>query len=240
MNWCVPRIWEGGDVWILGGGPSVTRQFEIPDSVVEEVRKGVSPPTTYSPYMEALHDKHVIGINVAYLIGDWMDMVFFGDNKFFLAHRERLATWPGLKVSCHSSTAKIDWVKHLERDTTHPRGISPDPRKISWNCNSGASAVSVAANAGAKRIILLGFDMTINGNGNRHWHNLYHSTVPVPPNARGRGGLPRAVHLPFDRHLRGFPDMARDAKLRGIEILNVCPESAITVFPKITLEDVLR
>jgi hypothetical protein len=34
--------------------------------------------------------------------------------------------------------------------------------------------------------------------------------------------------------------MARDAKLRGIEILNVCPESAITVFPKVTLKDILK
>ena len=94
MTWRVPRIWEGGDVWILGGGPSVTKQFDIPEQVVQSVMDGTSPPSVYSPYMKALHDKHVIGINVAYLIGDWIDMVFFGDNKFLLKHLERLSEWP--------------------------------------------------------------------------------------------------------------------------------------------------
>ena len=73
MIWSVPRMWEEGDVWILGGGPSVPRQFGIPEKVVQDVINGISPPSVYSPYMKALHDKHVIGINVAYLIGNWID-----------------------------------------------------------------------------------------------------------------------------------------------------------------------
>jgi len=91
MKWSVPRMWEGGEVWILGGGPSLTKQFDIPDNVVQDVMKGISPPSVYSPYMEAIHNKHVIGINVAYLIGEWIDMCFFGDNKFFMPHQHRLA-----------------------------------------------------------------------------------------------------------------------------------------------------
>ena len=97
MIWQVPRIWEGGDVWILGGGPSVPKQFNIPDKVVQEVVAGASP-SVYSPYMSFLHNKHVIGINVAYLIGDWIDMVFFGDASFFLPHQQRLAVFTGMKL----------------------------------------------------------------------------------------------------------------------------------------------
>lgn len=74
MNWIVPKIWEGGDVWIIGGGPSLTKQFDIPNDVVQRVLAGNAPPSVYSPYMSYLHDKHVIGINVAFLIGDWIDM----------------------------------------------------------------------------------------------------------------------------------------------------------------------
>jgi hypothetical protein len=51
--------------------------------------------------MQALHSKHVIGINVAFMIGDWIDMVFFGDGGFFLKHKAALAKFPGLKVTCH-------------------------------------------------------------------------------------------------------------------------------------------
>jgi hypothetical protein len=241
MNWEVPRIWEGGDVWILGGGPSVTKQFDIPDTLVQEVMNGVSPPSIYSPYMEVIHKKHVIGINAAYLIGTWIDMVFFGDNKFFLPHKDRLAAWPGLKVTCHDGIKGYDWVKFLGRDGNHPKGITPNPNMISWNAHSGGAAISVAANAGAKRIILLGFDMTLNGNGEKNWHKLYaeEPTSVVPAGRRGQPRDPRKS-LPFHKHLLGFPYIAKDARMRGIEIINISPDSAIVEFPKMTLKEFLN
>ena len=239
MRWKVPRIWEGGDVWILGGGPSVTKQFGIPEEVVQSVMNGTSSPSVYSSYMEQIYDKHVIGINVAYLIGEWIDMVFFGDNKFFLNHKERLAVWPGLKVSCYAGIDKYDWVKYLPRDARKRQGISSDPTTVAWNCNSGAAAISVAVNAGAKRIFLLGFDMNLGDTGKQHWHTLYKSKTPVQPLKPHKGVVPKVRHLPFERHLRGFPAIARDAKLRGVEIINVCPTSAVTVFPRVNLKDVL-
>lgn len=232
MIWHVPRIWEGGDVWILGGGPSVTKQFGIPDEVVQSVVKGTSPPSVYSPYMSVIHNEHVIGINVAYLIGNWIDMVFFGDIAFFLKHQAGLAAFPGMKVSCHPSIQKHDWVKYTARDTNHPRGISNNPQMASWNGNSGAAAISVAANAGASRIILLGFDMKLDNNKVQWWHDLY-----------GRG--PRVIRdhkplrLPFDRHLRGFAEIAKDARRRNIQIINACPDSAISEFPKCSLSELI-
>jgi len=234
MNWRVPRIWEGGDVWILGGGPSVFTQFDIPKEVVTNVLNGTSPPSVYSPYMQPLHTKHVIGINVAYLIGDWIDMVFFGDGGFFLSHRLRLAQFPGLKVTCHTGANKDSWVKFLGRDGRHPRGISTAPNLVSWNGNSGAAAISIAAWSGAKRIILLGFDMKLSVDNRQHWHDLYGRGVRDPTNDRQRR------KLPFDRHLRGFEDIARDAKNWGIEIINASPDSAITQFPKTTVKDILN
>jgi len=230
MIWQVPRMWEGGDVWIIGGGPSVPKQFGIPDEIVQSVIKGTSPPSVYSPFMTFLHDKHVIGINVAYLIGDWMDAIFFGDIGFFLKHQRGLAAFPGLKISCHPQTDKYDWVKYTPRDKTHPKGISDNPKMVSWNNNSGSAAVSIAANAGAERIILLGFDMKMD-NTQQHWHDLYGRNAPRNPKK------PR--HMPFDRHLRGFSDMAKDAKRRGIEIINASPDSAITCFPKYSIKELL-
>jgi hypothetical protein len=231
MTWQVPRIWEGGDVWIIGGGPSVTKQFNIPDNIVKSVLSGSSSPNVYSSYMSALHEKHVIGINVAYLIGDWIDMVFFGDGSFFTAHKRRLAEFPKLKVSCDPVTNDIPWVKYLARDKEHQRGISSNPKTVSWNNNSGAAAISVAANAGAKRIILLGFDMKLDNHNVQHWHDLY-----------GKGEIKdvrKLQKLPFERHLRGFQIIKVDAVNRGIEILNASPDSAIDQFPKYKLSDLL-
>jgi hypothetical protein len=243
MKWTVPPIWEGDDVWILGGGPSVTKQFGIPDDIVNKVRTGESPPSVYSPYMKPIHDCHVIGINVSYLIGDWIDMMFFGDAKFYLRYKQSLAKWPGLKVSCSPSTENVPWIKYLMRDPSRPQGISQRKNCVSWNQNSGASAISLAAHLGAKRIILLGFDMNVDPTGKKHWHNLYKSATPPP----ARGNIPPKRHKgrviakipPFSKHLRGFPEIARNAKAMGIEILNASPDSAITVFPKFSLKELL-
>ena len=170
--WQVPRIWEEGDVWIIGGGPSVPKQFNIPNKIIQSVIRGTSP-SVYSPYMSAIHDKHVIGINVAYLLGDWIDFVFFGDSGFLSRHQEALAKFQGLKISCSPRTNDIKWIKFLARDKSHPSGITTNPMKVSWNGNSGAAAISVAAHAGAKRIILVGFDMKLSSSNNQHWHDLY-------------------------------------------------------------------
>jgi len=234
MIWEVPRMWEDGDVWIIGGGPSISKQFGIPDEVVNDVIKGTSPANVYSPYMSFLHDKHVIGINVAYLLGDWIDMVFFGDIGFFLKHQQGLAKFKGLRVSCHPQIDKYSWIKYTPRDNHHPKGISDNSKMASWNSNSGAAAISIAANAGAKRIYLLGFDMKLDDDKKQHWHDYYGKIE-----GRKTRDPKKPMHLPFDRHLRGFVEIAKDAKRRGIEIINVNPDSAIREFPKVALKDII-
>lgn len=230
MSWLVPRMWEGGDVWIIGGGPSVPRQFGIPDEIIQKVVSGVLPPSIYSSYMSKLHNKHVIGINVAYLIGNWIDVVFFGDGGFFLQHQQELAKFPGLRVSCNPKTNGLNWVKYLEQDGGHVKGISSNPRMVSWNHNSGAAAISLAAHTGAKKIILLGFDMKLNLTNNQHWHDIYKRGVIEGKRKKG---------LPFDRHLRGFVEIAKDAQRMGISIINACPDSAITQFPRLSVNELL-
>lgn len=233
MNWKVPRMWEGGDVWIIGGGPSIPQQFDIPEAVIKKVLSGESPPNVYSDYMKELHTKHVIGVNAAFRLGDWIDMVAFGDSGFFLRFRESLAIFPGLKVSCGSGGSHEHWVKYLGRDNNHAKGISPVNGLISWNGNTGAASINIAVHAGAKRIFLLGFDMNLDpSNQMQHWHDLYNKG-PVQDDRRRR-------KLPFPRHLPGFPLIAADAKKLGIEIINISPNSAITDFPKKTLKEVLN
>lgn len=229
MLWPVPKIWEGGDVWIIGGGPSITKQFGVSQKVVYDVVMGKQPLSLYSPFMESIHKKHVIGINVAYMIGDWVDMVFFGDSSFFDQHKNNLYNFPNLKVSCAPQTAKFPWVKTVNKDPSHPFGISTNPSTVSWNKNSGGSAISVAVHMGAKRIFLLGFDMKLIDN-KQHFHSQYN-----------RSGEPKNItRLPFQRHLQGFPAIAADAKKMGVEIINVNPDSAINDFRKVDLQEALK
>lgn len=235
MTWRVPKLWEGGDVWILGGGPSLPKQFGVPDEIIEGVRSKELPLSTYSPYMSAIHGKHVIGVNMAYLIGDWIDMLFFGDKKWYFTNREKVAKFKGLKVTCQSHFNKPKYVeeriKFLAKDNHKPTGISSNPHKVSWNVNSGAAAISVAVNMGATRIILVGFDMQLGDDGKQHWHAEYKTFSRKHPDGK---------KLPFHRHLLGFPVIAKDARELGVEIINACPNSAIKEFRKTTVKELLN
>ena len=235
MSWKVPRIWVGGECWILGGGPSLPREFGVPEEVINDVLHKRLPLSAYSPYMAAIHDKHVIGVNMAYKIGDWIDMVFFGDKDWYLKNREDLAAFRGLKVTCHEFFDKPQFindenVKLVTKDKMHPSGISPNLNMASWNYNSGAAAVSVAVHMGATRIILVGFDMQCGPNGKQHWHGEY-GTFKRKPKEDG---------TPFKKHLPGFDQMAKDAHARGIQIINACPVSTIRVFPKQSVKEALN
>lgn len=231
MDWTVPKIWQGGDVWIIGGGPSIPKLFGVPDDVIEQVHAKKLSESAYSPYFSPIHDKHVIGVNIAFRIGNWIDMVFFGDSKFFLNYQSELGAWRGLKVSCSPRTKKCGWVKSLDRDRRKGKGITTNPNAVSWNGNSGAAAINLAYHTGARRIFLLGFDMQLAQNNDQHWHTAY---IPKNLNSVSR------KRLPFRKHLEGFPQIARDARILGIEIYNVSPRSAITCLPVVTLEEAIR
>ena len=229
MNWTVPTdLWKGKTVWILGGGPSLTRQFGVPQELIEKIEKGHSPVSSISPYLKPIHNEIVIGINMAFRLGDWIDMAFWGDPGFYKKPKvaEDLKAFPGMKVACNQrfNSKQMEelgiWaIRRLKRK----HGISEDPSAVCWNGNSGAAAISVAANAGASRIILVGFDMC-SAPTHSHWHNEYK----------------KAKKPPFKTHLQGFKQIYADAKKRGIEILNMSPSSQIIFFPKVTLQDVLE
>jgi hypothetical protein len=224
-------MWDGGDVWILGGGASVNTEFGIPDELANKVRSGELPMTALSEYFKPIHDKHVIGINVAYMIGDWIDMVFFGDGGFYCQHKLNLAKFVGMRVTCHAGASGEKWIKYLGRDGRKPKGISTSPSLVSWNGNSGSAAMSIAAHSGAKRIILLGFDMCLGSGSRQHFHDVYHRGEIKPDKHR---------KLPFDRHMRGFPIIKSDCDAMGIEVINASQVSAITCFRKCSVKELLQ
>jgi len=88
--------------------------------------------------------------------------------------------------------------------------------------NSGAGCISLAAKAGAKRIILLGYDCQ-HTNGKAHWHGNH-------PKMLGN-----AENIP--KWLQGFERLASDFK--DVEIVNCSRETALKCFKTGTLEEYL-
>ena len=227
--WNIPKMWEGGDCWIIGGGVSMPRQFGISEEVIENVNSQQDSIAAYSDYLSPLHDKHVIGVNVAFMLGSWISVLYFCDTGFFRNYKNDVLDFHNIKATCVNHLDRnlmplTRNIKRLKRDMRY--GLSTKADTICWNFNSGGAAIDFAAHTGVKRILLLGFDMRYVDNKS-HWHAGYQTYVkPTNPAS-------------FRRFLRSFHAIASDAKRRRIEILNVSMDSAIKELPKVQLKDVI-
>lgn len=234
MKWKAPPIWEGEDVFIIGGGYSLLDVFSIPKTEREPDKAG----TYIQPYLEK---KRVIGVNRAYELGDWVDCMFFGDCGFYTHHRRELLEWAGLKVSCcpRMANAAHPGIKHLFRDRQKRSGISKQPDRVAWGKNSGAGAINLAYHFGVKRIILLGFDMSTAPDGSTHWHHGHRKGGITRKRANENKPAKRNSDTPLRRFIQTTNEpIAKDAKKLGLEIV-YCGTSLLDSFKKVELESVL-
>jgi hypothetical protein len=120
------------------------------------------------------------------------------------------------------ATAKkhgLNWIQGYH----HP-GISKTPTHIHFNSNSGAQALNLAAIWGAKRILLIGFDMKLIA-GKRHWFGDHPG--PLNKNSDYRDWITK------------YQRIAIDLERMGIECFNCSMESALDCFPKRRLDELL-
>jgi len=208
MNWSAPKIWPDATAYIIGGGPSVN-----------------------STNLELIKGKHVIGVNNAYLLGDWVDVCWFGDCRWFDWHKKNLKRFAGLKVTCCERCIREPGINVLKRSTKR-WGIEKNPNAVSWNLSSGGSAINLAVHFGAKRIVLIGFDMK-------------RVRVEVAPGkfadkANWHDDHPAPDKNPYERFLRPFKIIRKDLEELGIECINATPGSALTLFPVMALEETFK
>ncbi|MFN4176430.1 hypothetical protein [Phenylobacterium sp.] len=96
---------------------------------------------------------------------------------------------------------------------------------LGFGGNSGFHAVNLAVQLGVRRIVLVGFDMSLADGV--HWHGAHDARLNNPTAqslARWAGVLDRQA--------------LRLAQL-GVEVLNASPVSALAAYPKVSLEDAL-
>jgi len=209
--WNVPILWPESTVFIIGGGPSLLQQD-----------------------LTLLHDKRVIGVNQAFRLGPWVDVCWFGDKQWYSQNLPDIKEYGGLIVTCSveaQANKRLKRVKYLGR--SKQKGIEIKRRThIAWNGNSGASAVNLAYWLGAKRVVLLGFDMKNPEDPKdmqSHWHNHYEPKIDKRT---------RKLIDPYPRFMKGWPVIKIDADRAGLEIINATPNSALTLFEYRSLEEI--
>jgi len=202
-SWRVPKIWPKSKVFVLGGGPSLLATLDG---------------------REILNHR-VIGVNNCYELGDWVDVAWFGDSKWFQWYHKEFAFFSGLKVTCNQKFVAEPKKNIKALDRGKPQGLETNPRKVSWNRSSGGSAVNLATLLGGERIVLVGFDMRLI-DGVKNWKP--HPRERTKPN-------------PFVRFSEPFEKIMIDAKKLGIEIVNATPKSGIKKWvPEVNLGKELR
>lgn len=112
----------------------------------------------------------------------------------------------------------------------HDQILTDEPGVLGWGGNGGFHALNLAVQFGARRIILVGYDLHIPG-GRRdqvHWHG-----------AHGRG-LNNPAPSILAKWRATFDAAAPRLKALGVEVLNASPASALTAYPKVSLEEALK
>ena len=198
---CIERFFAGQTVAILGSGPSLT---------TEQVDRCLGTA--------------LIAISDARQLAPWADVLYSSDARWWDHHQP---FFYGLKLGLAPAPA-FPGVFTLRPDTESV--FSDDPTALAtgrggdgyahYN-SSGYQAINLAVLLGAKRILLLGYDLRV-ADGKHHFFGDH-------PRAFGQ-----ADHY---ASMRGaFIKLPQALAARGVEVINCTPGRALDYFPKLPLE----
>jgi hypothetical protein len=123
-------------------------------------------------------------------------------------------------------TQRIGWTEEPEAlgircmESDRKPDLCTEVGKIHTGHNSGFAAINLAYHLSADTVVLLGYDMDMDGE-RRHWFNDRPERLNV-----------KSDYTLFSRSLETI-----DTEKHGIEILNATRRTALKCFPRVKLED---
>jgi hypothetical protein len=194
----VPRVFPRSRVFVVAGGSSVASQ-----------------PVGLLPPGEVLAVKHAV------LLVPQARVLFWGGRTWHLEAPAALAAHRGpWKIKRTIDPAMPRDVIQVARTPLEEQDrLSLDPRCLAGAC-SGGSALNLAFLAGARQIVLVGFDLQ-----GEHW-------LEDHPVRRER----EEAH---ERHRRAIDGMADGLAAAGVDVVNVSPTSALTCYRRSNFHDFL-
>lgn len=169
----------------------------------------------------------VVAINDAIRFAPWAD-VFFSNARIFWTptteQGQQLAGFAGLRVRVAIDQDKPgvlpDGTVILRNTGTY--GFETVPNGLRTYQNSGGSAINLAVHLGARRVVLLGYDMGPGAGGRHHCHETYATRHSSPYNL--------FTHL--------IQTMTGPLAQLGVEVVNCSRATKLTCFPRKPLEEV--
>lgn len=167
-------------------------------------------PSLTQEDVDAVRGLKVIAVSDAYRLAPWADILYSSDARWYWAHPDA-RNFAGARLCLE----EVKDVSLIDRAGL----IGPSPS------NSGYHALNLAVRYGAKRVILLGFDMKAEEK-RTHFFGCH------PPRLERKS--------PYQHWCANFAALAPALKGRGVEVINCTPGSALTCFPKMELRDAVR
>jgi len=145
----------------------------------------------------------------------WADVLYACDLRWWDAYGTEAAAFAGERWTCDRAAAAKHGAQWI--DSCDDAGLCLKPGRIHTGSNSGYQAIGLAHEWGARRVVLLGYDMQRTG-GASHWHGDH------------AAGLPNLGHLPS--WIRRMAVLAADLRTQGVDVVNASAETALTCFER--------
>lgn len=181
-----------------------------------------SGPSLTQEQANLTQGQKVIAINDNYRLTPWADILYACDHKWWQWHHEQTKFFKGIKVTQDKKAAQEYDINYIESAAN--TGLSTDPDIIHQGFNSGYQAINLAYNLGARKIILIGYDMKLGADGSNHWF----------------GHHPDKIVSHYQSWLIMYSSLAEHAKKLNCSIINSTIDTALTCFEKMPLEDALN
>lgn len=131
-----------------------------------------------------------------------------------------------MKLSADPAAAKEPWgVRAIRVARNRNRILTGHPGTIGWGGNSGFHALNLAVQFGVRRILLVGYDMRIDGG--LHWHGAH------------PGGMVNPNDAAISRWRAALDGVAPDLAALGVEVINTSMNSALGAYPKQSLMEAM-
>lgn len=189
------------------------------------------PSASEAPLAACRGLSRVIVINEGYRLAPWADAVYAADVAWW-QNKKGLKEFRGLRVTQSDQVQKMyGGIRRVNLRRTRqiirsPRGtIAAGSDDRGRYANSGFQALNLAVQFGARRIILVGYDMTLECG--EHWHGRHEAPLNNP-NPDGIAVWRRNLDL-----------AAEYLAVIGVEVLNASKISALEAYPKVDLRDCL-
>jgi hypothetical protein len=200
----IPTLFKGDTVYLLASGPSL-HMLDGKDWLV---------------------GRKCIAVNSSMYVGDYPQVLFFGDAKWYWWNKDEVQRFPGLKFTlnlCYRTRdiPVTDEPNLILLKRGHKHGLDKRPNTLGWNGSSGGAVMDLAWKMGAKRLILLGYDMRQVDGDRNYIHHVVRGTNK------------------FHNMVANIEQLSKDLKSVGLEVFNATPGSALPWFPMISLKEAL-